>query len=44
MLHNLLSLVVVLKCLIKNYFKIQFNEEANFMNVFEFVREKNDAQ
>jgi hypothetical protein len=43
MLHNLVSLVVVLKCLIKNYFLIKLNEEANVMNVFEFVREKNDA-
>jgi hypothetical protein len=43
MLHNLVSLVVVFKCLIRNYFKIKFNEEANVMNVFEFVLKKNDA-
>ncbi len=40
MLHNLVSLVVILKYLNKIYFITQFNEEANVMNVFEFVREK----
>jgi hypothetical protein len=43
MLHNLVSLVVVLKCLINDYFLIKFNEETNVLNFFEFVRKRNDA-
>jgi hypothetical protein len=42
-LHNLVSLVVVLKCLINDYFLIKFNEETNVLNFFEFVRKRNDA-